>query len=67
MAKCGSCKFFIGAGDYNLCCEKHSWLCYRDTEGCELYEYDSSKNGTEKSLNTSEHMYDNPPADAGGF
>ena len=40
---CGSCQFFIGAGDFNLCCEKHSWLCYRDSEACELYEYSKEK------------------------
>ena len=36
---CASCGHFIGAGDYNLCCDRHSWLCYRDTEACEMYEY----------------------------
>lgn len=40
---CGSCRYFIGAGDFNLCCEKHSWLCYRDSEACELYEYSEEK------------------------
>lgn len=40
---CGSCRYFIGAGDFNLCCEKHSWLCYRDSEACELHEYSEEK------------------------
>ena len=42
-SKCGSCKYFLGAGDYNLCCEKHSWLCYRDSEACALYEYSKER------------------------
>lgn len=37
---CASCRHFIGAGEYNLCCWVHSYLCYRDTPACEQYECD---------------------------
>ena len=50
---CIQCKYFIGAGDWNLCCtQKHptieekvigeqfalGYLCYEDTESCDLFE-----------------------------
>ena len=50
---CGQCKYFIGAGDWNLCCtQKHLTpeekakgqyflyvhLCYKDIEACDLFE-----------------------------
>lgn len=46
MKTCKDCKYFIGAGDWNLCCSnppagaKDSWcgfLCYEDTEACENF------------------------------
>lgn len=43
---CVFCKHFIGAGDWNLCCDlKHKgypfgFLCYEDTEACEKFEED---------------------------
>ena len=42
MAKinyCGSCKHYIGGGDWNLCCDRKYDLCYRDTVACNQYEY----------------------------
>ena len=53
MNKCGTCKHFIGGGDWNLCCdikpptpkEKEmclefyfGHLCYKDTDACDMYE-----------------------------
>lgn len=39
---CGSCKNFIGGGDFGLCCTKKPYLCYALDKigGCEFYEYD---------------------------
>ena len=52
MKTCGQCKYFTGAGDWNLCCtQKHPtpeekvkgqyspWghLCYEDTEACDFF------------------------------
>ena len=45
MATCGSCEHFIGAGDWDLCCDiKHEgypcgFLCYEYTDACEYYEF----------------------------
>lgn len=51
--KCGTCKHYIGCGDWNLCCdiphptpkEKEmgmtfifGHLCYEDTGACDMYE-----------------------------
>ena len=46
-AKCGNCEFFLGMGDWNLCCsnppeDEVSWagfLCYGDTAPCHNYKY----------------------------
>ena len=53
MNKCGTCKYYIGGGDWNLCCsashptpkEKEEGitfifghLCYKDTNACDIYE-----------------------------
>lgn len=41
---CETCKHFIGAGDWNLCCDlPHpdypcGFLCYEDTPACDSYE-----------------------------
>ena len=32
---CGSCRHYIGGGDWNLCCDLMYDLCYRDTVGCD--------------------------------
>ena len=45
MKTCKDCKYFIAAGDWNLCCsnppkDKLGWcgfLCYKDTEACENF------------------------------
>jgi len=43
---CVFCKHFIGAGDWDLCCDlKHEgypygFLCYEDTEACDKFEED---------------------------
>ena len=39
MAICATCKHFIGAGDWNLCCDLKYDLCYKHTPACENYEY----------------------------
>lgn len=39
QARCGNCKHYAGGGDFNLCCDKHGWLCYEHTEPCDLYEF----------------------------
>lgn len=44
---CKDCKYFMGMGDWDLCCSKpparakDSWcgfLCYEDTEACENFK-----------------------------
>lgn len=41
--RCGTCKHFIGGGDWNLCCDlPHldypcGFLCYEDTVACKDY------------------------------
>ena len=44
---CVFCKHFIGAGDWNLCCDlphpeaaPYGFLCYEETEACEKFEED---------------------------
>ena len=39
MNHCGTCKHFIGGGDWNLCCDQMYDLCYKITPACEKYEY----------------------------
>lgn len=34
---CGSCRYFIGWGDWGLCCTIKEDLCYADTPACEDY------------------------------
>lgn len=53
MNKCGTCKHYIGGGDWNLCCGIHhptpkekemgktfyfGHLCYKNTDACDMYE-----------------------------
>lgn len=46
MNTCKDCKYFIGGGDWNLCCSnpplsQAGWagfLCYSDTEACENFD-----------------------------
>ena len=40
---CGSCRHYIGGGDWNLCCDLMYWLCYRESEACEKYEFSTEK------------------------
>lgn len=43
---CSECEYFIGGGDWNLCCsQKHEisnsifgFLCYEDTEACKKFK-----------------------------
>lgn len=37
--RCGTCRHFIGGGDWYLCCDQRYDLCYEDYEVCGLYEY----------------------------
>ena len=34
---CKDCKYFLGMGDWDLCCSKKSGLCYENTVVCELF------------------------------
>ena len=45
---CGTCRHYIGGGDWNLCCDLMYGLCYRDTGACERYEKEGERerNGT---------------------
>ncbi len=43
METCGSCKHYIGGGDWNLCCDLKYDLCYRFDEACEYYVYSKEK------------------------
>lgn len=47
MKTCKDCEYFIGAGDWNLCCSNPpasakdnycGFLCYEDTEACENFK-----------------------------
>ena len=39
MNKCGTCKHFTGAGDFDLCCMiDQRRLCYKHYDACEKYE-----------------------------
>lgn len=39
MRKCGTCKHYTGAGDWDLCCNKSMRrLCYSRDDACEKYE-----------------------------
>lgn len=39
MNKCGNCKHFTGAGDFDLCCMKSMRrLCYKDNDACDAWE-----------------------------
>jgi hypothetical protein len=41
---CKDCDYFIGSGDWDLCCTKHhegypfGFLCYEDTPICEKFD-----------------------------
>ncbi len=36
--RCGSCRYFIGGGDWGLCCQIDYGLHYEDSESCDDYE-----------------------------
>lgn len=39
MNKCGTCKYFTGAGDWDLCCMKDKRrLCYEYYDACDEFE-----------------------------
>ena len=47
MKTCKDCEYFIGAGDWDLCCSNPparakdsccGFLCYEDTEACENFK-----------------------------
>ena len=60
-AKFGNCEFFIGMGDWDLCCsnppeDKVSWagfLCYADTDPCQNYRYKERGEANEVKSNFS--------------
>lgn len=35
---CGTCLYFMGFGDWNLCCKLKCGLYYEDSPACEKYE-----------------------------
>ena len=35
---CGKCRYFLGMGDWNLCCDKNPDLYYEDTPACETFK-----------------------------
>ena len=39
MDKCGTCKYYIGGGDWGLCCDLQYGLCYRYTAACHKYKF----------------------------
>lgn len=52
MEKCGNCKFFIGGGDWSLCCSNppeeskfniFGFLCYADSDICENFKPNGEK------------------------
>ena len=44
MNKCGTCKHYTGAGDFDLCCMKSKRrLCYRNDDACEEWEENQIK------------------------
>lgn len=61
-AKCGNCKFYLGMGDWNLCCsnppkDEVSWagfLCYADTAPCHNYIYRCAELKIEKGSDANE-------------
>ena len=58
MNKCGTCKFFTGCGDWDLCCtnppeEETGWcgfLCYEDTPACKNYKKRGDKYEVKSSV-----------------
>lgn len=34
---CGECEYFLGYGDWNLCCSLKSDICHRTTVACEYF------------------------------
>ena len=43
---CATCGHYMGGGDWNLCCDIHYELCYRNTPACDDYIYD--ENGSQR-------------------
>ena len=37
---CVFCEHYIGAGDWNLCCNQYYGLCYDDTKACDKFKED---------------------------
>ena len=60
MDKCGNCKYFIGGGDWNLCCmnppkNEVSWcgfLCYEDTDSCDNFKLKEENSNESKETST---------------
>ena len=44
MNKCGTCRHFTGAGDWDLCCMiSMRRLCYKNDDACEKYDENPTK------------------------
>lgn len=43
METCKTCRYFLGLGDFCLCCERHPWLYYEDSPACEDWESKDSE------------------------
>ena len=66
MNKCGTCRHFIGAGDFDLCCMLHMRrLCYKDDDACERWDEktidrDSTIEGLQRVADTIHEYTDKP-------
>lgn len=61
MEKCGNCEFFIGGGDWDLCCSNppkasefnsFGFLCYADSDSCENFKCNQEKSNESKEIST---------------
>ena len=48
--KCGNCDYFIGCGDWGLCCTQKYGLTYEDSDACELFRGGLENDGKETNL-----------------
>jgi len=50
MVTCATCKHFIGAGDWNLCCDLKYDLCYEHTLACSKYEVEVARRQADRRV-----------------
>lgn len=57
--RCGACKYFIDAGDYDLCCQINKRrLCYPLTEACDGYVELPPQEHEKSSLEEKKRMFE---------